>query len=182
MAAVRPLATTSVTGGVSAPARQTTMYAAPETLVCEAPSETRPQVYGGIGTLTILDDDSAFFCADIGDVVEIPGEVVRRLGLCDCARLHVRLRRELDDAGGVQVNFVRVQAWHGLRAAVEAVESDQIVLRAGRGPRLVLPAWYSTDHDLAPGMVLDVVATPREGSGLPWQVAAVRRWPRRRAA
>lgn len=131
-------------------------------------------VHGGLGTLSLLDDGTGLFCTDVGDVTVVPTETICRLRLTDGARLHARVKQ----GRGGGADFVHVLAWHNLVATVEQVGDDEVVLRAQGGPQVLLPAPVAAEHELEPGMRLEVVAAPATGERQPWRVAAVKRWPR----
>ncbi|MBI5831973.1 MAG: hypothetical protein HZB16_06640 [Armatimonadetes bacterium] len=137
-------------------------------------TESPPRIYGGLGTLNVLEDGTALYCSDIGDVAEVSSDLVRRLGLTDGARIHARLLVEEADLFGCRgAKLCKILAWHGLQAEVAAMGDDGIELRTTQGPSLRLPAFHATDHALAVGSRLDVVAAPTaEG----WEIVAVRRW------
>jgi len=141
------------------------------------PTESPPRIYGGLGTLNVLDDGTALYCSDIGDLAEVSGQMVRQLGLTDGARLHARLLVEEPDLFGCRgAKLCKILAWHGLQAEVVALGDDGIELRTARGPALRLPAYHAADHALALGSRLEVIAAPNAEADGGWEIVSVRRW------
>ena len=140
-----------------------------------AADDQAPRIYGGLGTLSLMDDGTALYCSDIGDVAEVSSEMVRSMGLTDGARLHARLLVEEPDLFGCRAaKLCKILAWHALTAVVTDCGEEGIALQAVHGPALRLPAFHAADHALAVGSQLEVVAAPEDGG---WEIIAVRRWP-----